>query len=236
MDGGSVEHRVAGAPQGGVISPVLANAYLHQVDAAWACRGVGVLVRYADDLVVLCRSREEAEHALALLRELVGSIGLRLKESKTRIVHLREGGEGLDFLGFHHKWVHSWRNRHNTYLARWPSSKAMNHARARIRELTGRDRLAVPIPEIVVSVNRFLQGWVGYFRYGHSWSALASLRWYTLDCLARFLAKRHGRRPRWGRKMVFYRVSHQLGVLPLRGIVVPPRPSWTRQPGTECRR
>jgi RNA-directed DNA polymerase len=233
MDGGSVEHRNAGTPQGGVVSPLLANVYLHQVDAAWASRGVGVLVRYADDLLAMCGSREEAEHALAMLRELFASIGLRLKESKTRIVHLQDGGEGFDFLGFHHKWVHSQRKRHITYLARWPSHKAMNQARARIRELTGPDRLAESIPEVVRSVNRFLVGWVGYFRYGNSWSAIASLRWYTLDRLARLLAKRHGRRARWGRKMLFYRASNQLGVVPLRGVVVQPRAFRPWKPGTE---
>lgn len=230
MEGGVVERRIAGTPQGGVISPLLANVYLHQVDAAWDARGVGVLVRYADDLVVMCRSREKAERALALLREILHSLGLRVKESKTRIVHLREDEEGFDFLGFNHQWVRSKRKRNITYLARWPSHKAMNHARARIRELTGRDRLAVPIRQVVGSVNRFLRGWVGYFRYGQSWSAIASLRWYTLDRIARLLAKRHGRSPRWGRRVLFYEAPAQLGVVPLRGVVVPPRPfrPWKR--------
>jgi group II intron reverse transcriptase/maturase len=241
MEGGTVEYRAAGTPQGGVISPLLANVYLHQVDTAWGAQGVGVLVRYADDLVVMCRSREEAERALVLLRDLFASIGLRLKDSKTRIVHLREGGEGFDFLGFHHKWVRARQKRHITFLARWPSPRAMNRARSRIREFTGRDRLAVPIRELVRSINRFLQGWVGYFRYGNSGRAIAYLRWYTLDRLARFLAKRFRRKPGWGRMMLFYQVPDQLGLLPLTGVVVPPRPfrPWRSGPnagGEERRR
>jgi RNA-directed DNA polymerase len=236
MESGSIEHRRAGTPQGGVVSPLLANIYLHQLDGAWASRGVGVLVRYADDLVVICRTQAEAEQALALLQGLLASIGLRMKESKTRMVHLREGGEGFDFLGFHHRWVRSQRNRHVTYLARWPSHKAMNHARLRIRELTGADRLAVPSAEVVRSVDRFLQGWVGYFRHGHSWSALASLRCYVMDRLARHYARRHGRRAAWGRKMVFRLAPRQFPVMPLRGVVVPPSPSWRRRAGAECRR
>jgi group II intron reverse transcriptase/maturase len=236
VEAGSVVHRTAGTPQGGVISPLLANVYLHQVDAAWTSRGVGVLVRYADDLVVMCRNRVEAEQALVLLRELFASIGLRLKEPKTRIVYLQEGGEGFDFLGFHHKWVRDPRTRSRTYLARWPSHKAMNQARARVRELTGRDRLTTPDSDLVREVNRFLRGWVGYFRYGHSWGAIDSLRWYTLDRLARLLAKRRGRRARWGRKVVFCLAPAQLGVLPLRGVVVAPRPFRPWRIGTEHRR
>jgi len=236
MDGGLVEHRTAGTPQGGVISPLLANVYLHQLDVAWTQRGVGVLVRYADDLVVLCGSREEAEQALALLRAEIGSIGLRLNESKTRIVHLRAGGDGFDFLGFHHRWVRHPLKGTITYLARWPSPKAMNHARSRIRARTGRDRLAEPIPVVVESINRFLDGWLAYFRYGHSWAAIASLRWYTLDRLARLIAKRHSRSSRWGRKVVFCLEPDQLGVIRVTGIVVPPRPLKPWRSGTECRR
>jgi len=87
---------VSGTPQGGVISPLLANVYLHRLDRAWQTRGAaGVLVRYADDLVVMCRTRGEAERALAALRSMLVELGLEPKEAKTRIVQLREGGEGL---------------------------------------------------------------------------------------------------------------------------------------------
>ena len=166
MESGVVRHSVTGTPQGGVVSPLLANVYLHRVDRAWATRGRGVLARYADDLVVLCRTQREAEAALVLLRELVGELGLELKAEKTRIVHLEEGGEGLEFLGFEHQWVRSRRFRHVQYLVRVPSRRAMQRARDRIRELTARSRLLLPTERIVQDVNRFLRGWAGYFRYG----------------------------------------------------------------------
>src|SRR5215207_4138512 len=105
MQDGAVHRDVAGTPQGGVVSPVLANVYLHRLDRQWAARGKGVLVRFADDLVVLCHSKREAEDALAALTAILAEMGLELKQAKTRIVHLREGGEGLDFLGFHHRRV-----------------------------------------------------------------------------------------------------------------------------------
>jgi retron-type reverse transcriptase len=105
MQAGAVHRDVTGTPQGGVVSPVLCNVYLHRLDRCWAERGRGVLVRYADDLVVLCHTKREAEAALAALRSVLAELGLELKPAKTRIVHLREGGEGLDFLGFHHRRV-----------------------------------------------------------------------------------------------------------------------------------
>jgi RNA-directed DNA polymerase len=123
MEQGAVRRSVTGTPQGGVVSPLLCNVYLHRLDRVWQTHGCGVLVRYADDLVVMCRSKGEAERALAALKAVLAELGLELKEAKTRIVHLCEGGEGLDFLGFHHRWVRARgpRVRHVTFLARWPS-------------------------------------------------------------------------------------------------------------------
>src|SRR5881227_2870904 len=134
MEGQAVTRSDAGTPQGGVISPFLCNVYLHRLDRQWTARGHGELVRFADDMVVMCRSREEAERALRALRAILGELGLTLKDAKTRIVALREGGEGLDFLGFHHRWVrgNTPASRHLCFLARWPSRQAMRHARERI--------------------------------------------------------------------------------------------------------
>lgn len=111
--------------------------------------------------VVMCRTRGQAVAALARLTVLLAELGLEPKAAKTRIVHLSEGGEGVDFLGFHHLLVHSVRRRGPggfTYLARWPSRKAMQHARDRIRFLTMRARLAAPIEQVVQEINLFLRG------------------------------------------------------------------------------
>src|SRR5213595_3951906 len=147
MEDQAVMRSDVGTPQGGVISPCLCNVYLHRLDRQWAERGHGELVRFADDMVVMCRSREEAERALRALRAILGELGLTLKDAKTRIVELREGGEGLDFLGFHHRWVrgNTPASKHLTFLARWPSRQAMQHARNRVREITDRRRLLVPV-------------------------------------------------------------------------------------------
>ena len=242
MEEGAVRHSVAGTPQGGVVSPLLCNVYLHRLDRQWQTRGCGVLVRYADDVVVVCRTRIEAEQALVALRRIVSELGLSLKERKTRIVHLREGDGELDFLGFEHRWVRgrTRRSRHVTFLARWPSRQAMQRARDRIRELTERKRLSHPVEEIVQELNRFLRGWGGYFRYGNSARHFDQISTYALKRLASFVAKRHGRAPGYGLSVVAYRSTNRLGLITLNGTVVAPRAfkPWREQPnaGGEGRR
>src|SRR5919108_5908569 len=93
MQDGALTRGVTGTPQGGVISPCLCNVYLHRLDRQWTERGHGVLVRFADDVVVMCQSRDEAQRALDALRAILSELGLTLKGAKTRIVELREGGE-----------------------------------------------------------------------------------------------------------------------------------------------
>jgi hypothetical protein len=227
---------------GGPLSPVLCNIYLHRLDRGWQIKGHGVLVRYADDLLAMCRTRAEAEAALGALRSLLGELRLELKPTKTRIVHLREGGEGIEFLGFQHRWVRarSPGHRHVTFLARWPSRKGMRHARDWIREITDRRRLLLPVEQIVRELNRFLRGWAGYFRYGNSARQLATIRLYAVERLARFVAKRHKRSWRFGWKVVVHQSPDYLGLVSLQGIVAAPRPHrpWREKPnaGGERRR
>ena len=230
MQNGTLMRRDAGTPQGGVISPVLANVYLHRLDRGWERCGHGVLVRYADDLVVMCRTRIEAEVALASLRSVLAELGLELKDSKTRIVHLREGGEGLDFLGFHHRWVRARgsRSRHVCFLARWPSPEAMQHARNRVREITDRKRLLLPVEVIARDINVFLRGWAGYFRYGNSARHFDTISNHAAGRLAGFVAKRHKRTRGYGWSVLHFQSPDRIGLIDLTGTIVAPRPyrSW----------
>jgi group II intron reverse transcriptase/maturase len=238
MEDRAVKRSDAGTPQGGVISPCLCNVYLHRLDRQWAERGHGVLVRFADDMVVMCQSREEAERALEALRAILSELGLTLKDAKTRIVELREGGEGLDFLGFHHRWVrgNTPASRHLCFLVRWPSRQAMQHARGRIHELTDRRRLLLPVEDVVQDVNRFLRGWAGYFRYGNSADAFDKITFHALVRLASLIAKRHKRSTRYGWWTVIHQSPDRLGLIDLSGAVVAPRPNRPWRPGAECRR
>jgi hypothetical protein len=220
---------------GGVISPLLVNVYLHRLDRAWQTREHGVLVRYADDALVLCATAEQAKAALARLTVLLAELGLEPKAAKTRIVCLVEGGEGVDFLGFHHRLVRGRtpKSAHLTFLARWPARKATQHARDRIREITDRARLWVPVGDIVKELNRFLRGWAGYFRYGNS---ARGPRPDQELCPAegRAAAVQEGQRRRswaWGMKQVLLSPNH-LGLISLDGAVVAPRPfrDWRGRP------
>src|SRR3954453_12340734 len=129
----------------------------------------------------MCSSRAQAEAALAQLTALLAELGLEPKAAKTRIVQLAVGGEGLDFLGFHHRLVESDGRRtgkHVTFLARWPTNKAMQHARDLIRQPTHRSKLLLPVEVIVVNVTRFVRGWAAYFRYGNSARQFDKIRGY----------------------------------------------------------
>lgn len=243
MQDGTVRKPVTGTPQGGPLSPLLCNIYLHQMDRMWEVAEHGVLVRFADDAVVMCRSRQQAEAALARLRDLLADLGLQPKEAKTRIVRLEVGGPGLDFLGFHHRLVRSRgiRGRKGvTFLARWPSDQAMRRARDRLRELTARSRLLLPVEAVVEDMNRFLRGWGAFFRYGHSTVRFDKISNYAQERLALFIGKRHKRGRRFGLSAVAYRSPDRCGLISLAGTVVAPRANkpWRERPnaGGERRR
>jgi RNA-directed DNA polymerase len=233
MADGAVHRDVTGTPQGGVVSPVLCNVYLHRLDRQWTERGTGVLVRFADDLVVMCHTKREAEAALSALRSILAELGLELKAAKTRIVHLAEGGEGFDFLGFHHRRVRGERGyRHLRFLARWPSREAMQRARDRIREITDYKRLRDPVEVIVQDLNRFLSGWANYFRYGNSRLHFTRITTYALRRLARFVAKRHKRKAGYGMTVVAFVSPNRMGLVNLDRLVVTPSPfrDWRAKP------
>src|SRR3954469_2817782 len=224
LEDGAVRRSAAGTPQGGVISPCLCNVYMHRLDRQWQTRGHGVLVRYADDLLAICKTEREAEGALAALTAILAELGLELKAAKTRIVHLREGGEGVDFLGFHHRWVRARGARHVCFLARWPSPRAMRHARDRIREITDRRWLLRPVEDTVQELNLFLRGWAGYFRYGNSARHFDTITDYAAERLAGHLAKRHKRPRAYGWSVLAFQSPDRLGLIDLNGTVVAPRP------------
>jgi group II intron reverse transcriptase/maturase len=237
MEDGTVRRSVSGTPQGGVISPMLCNVYLNRLDRAWR-PAYGRLARYADDLLVVCRNRGQAEAALARLTMLLNGLCLQPKPEKTRIVQLVEGEPGFDFLGFHHRLVRS-RPRRGAdgyvFLARWPSKRAVQHARDRIRFLTMRARLVAPVEQVVAELNLFLRGWAGFFRFGNSAWVFDEIRSYAVMRVALFTAKQHKHGRSWGFAQV-YRSSDSLGLVSLNGIVVAPRPNRPWRAPAEHRR
>jgi len=198
MEDGGVTRTVAGTPQGGVISPLLANIYLHVLDTELARRRLGELVRYADDGVVLCRSQAQAGAALEAVRDILASLGLQLHPDKTKVVDLRQGREGLDFLGCHFHARMSgklWEQQRiiRYYLHRWPSQRAMNRLRDKIRDRTGRNRAGADIRDVIADINPVLRGWGNYFRTGNAAAKFRQADDYAVRRLRTLMIKKRGR-------------------------------------------
>lgn len=198
-----LERTVAGTPQGGVISPLLSGIYLHVLDRELARRNVGELVRYADDGVVLCRSAAQAQAALDAVGEILGELGLRLHPGKTKVVDLREGREGLDFLGCHFRARMSgrlWEQKRivRYYLHRWPSQRAMKRLREKVHARTGRNRAGADIREVIADLNPLLRGWGNYFRTGNAAAKFRQADDYVVWRLRNLMIKKRGRNLRAG--------------------------------------
>jgi group II intron reverse transcriptase/maturase len=199
MEDGVMRTATAGTPQGGVISPLLANVYLNDLDRIWTATGLhlGQLVRYADDFVILCRTETQAKQALTRVREIMGLLRLQLHPTKTRLVELGPGKDGFEFLGCHLRVVRS-HFKKRCYLFRWPSPRAMKAVRSKVRDLTDRRRWAgmKDIREVIRALNPVLRGWGGYFRTGNASGKFNQIDGYVHMRLLRLLQARGGHR-RW---------------------------------------
>lgn len=231
MEEGTWTRTVAGTPQGGVISPLLSNIYLHVLDRVWEdrCAHLGTLVRYADDFVVLCATSSQVAEARRRVSLVLTRLGLELHPEKTRTVDLSRGREGFDFLGCHLRKRLSgriWEQQRKRlyFLQRWPSQRAMSRVRARVRELTSRSRCHDDLRGIIADVNPVLRGWSQYFRTGNAAVKFVQVDAYVEERLRALLVKRAGSRLRAGRTDLWGRPFFEaLGLLRLRGSIQYPR-------------
>jgi RNA-directed DNA polymerase len=230
MDDGAFRETVAGTPQGGVISPLLSNIYLHALDRAFADGAHGRLVRYADDFVVLCRSQAEADAAHGLAGRVLAELGLELHPDKTRVVDLTDGREGLDFLGCHFRARVSGRmlerGIRRYYLQRWPSQRAMKRVREKIKAKTGRGRAGQDIRDVIAELNPILRGWGNYFRTGNAAEKFVQIDRYVERRLRGLMRKRYGRHLRPGQWEIWTREWFEAhGLYRLRGTIRYPAPA-----------
>jgi len=179
-----------------------------------------VLAKYADDLVVLCATREQAEEARELVAAVLDVLGLRLNPEKTRIAQLAKGAEGLDFLGFHHRMQKSWKTGY-WYLQKWPSPRAMASVRGKIRDRTDRRYARLPLEYAVENVNHVVRGWGNYFRYGNSAAKFSAIDSYVNERLAILASAQHGLQGRNWVSRFNYEWCTKLGVYRLTGTVKP---------------
>ncbi len=238
MVDGTVRPTLAGTPQGGVISPLLSNIYLHAFDQVWEqeYKTLGILVRYADDFVVMCKRMSQAKEAERHIKNILKSMGLRLNTQKTRLVNLERGKEGFIFLGCTvHKRRSIQRNPRLHFMQRWPSPKAMNHLRERIHQLTSvRHNRTKDVKEMIQSLNPVLRGWGNYFRTGNANRKFTEADNYVHSRIMRWQWRKGGQRSRirfdqWPPDRL-----HRMGLHRLRGTVTYPtqaapiRPSVSR--------
>jgi RNA-directed DNA polymerase len=221
LEDGELSPTDQGVPQGSVISPLLANVALHELDRLWEdhCGQLGQLVRYADDFVIMSRTEGAAREGLRRVGLILARLGLTLHPDKTRVVDVRDGRQGFDFLGFHHRKVESWRWRGKRYLQSWPSRRASQRVRARINTITApRSRLTEPTCQIVDELNRLLRGWGAYFRVRNAARVFRQVDEYVCERLCLFLQKKAQRRGRLWKAHTpdFFRA---LGVYHLSGTV-----------------
>jgi len=218
---------MTGTPQGGVISPLLSNIYLHVLDRVWEdrCAHLGTLVRYADDFVVMCDTKAAVDEAQQRVRTVLTRLGLELHPEKTRLVDLSRGRAGFDFLGCHLRKRMSgpvWARTHRRvfYLQRQPSQRAMARVRARGRALTPRGRCHEDLRGVIADLNRVLRGWGQYFRTGNATVKFLQIDTYVEERLRGLLLKRAGSRLRPGRAEAWRRPFFEaLGLCRLRGSI-----------------
>jgi RNA-directed DNA polymerase len=206
---------IQGTPQGGVISPLLANIYMHRFLRAWRERRKGetfqgAIVNYADDFVIL--TKRHAEDALAWTRWAMENIGLTLNERKTRICNARK--EPFDFLGYTFGPERHRRDGH-WYLSAKPSEKSVKRLKETVRQRLQHGIIA-PWPEVAENLNRSLRGWAAYFSYGTRYMAYRAIDQYVMHSVQNFLQRRHKVSSRGTRKFTDKRIFGELGVQRLR--------------------
>ncbi len=222
LEDGNVRSTVAGTPQGGVISPLLANIYLNLLDRLWDKEGFaartdswqGVLVRYADDLVILTRTEEAARRYFGWLEKLFERMGLTINREKTQIARV---SEGFDFLGLTFKEVRG-RRTGMPFALSYPRRKAMEAVRRKVKDTIRGFPLSATIRDVIVEVNRVLEGWANYFAWSHASRHFAKADLYVIDQLRLFLRRKHHRKHSRGHRDWPVRLFHEkLGLTRLTG-------------------
>ena len=185
MENGELTESELGSPQGGVISPLLANIYLHYFDCKWEYhyKHLGKLTRYCDDFVVICRTKKDAEHALQAVKSIMSRLELELHTEKTKLVSLWDGKEGFDFLGFHHRRKVSETSKGQKFSEthQFPSKKAMQKMKDNIREVfASRSTLLLDIHKMIDVLNPKVIGMRNYYGLKNAGNQLNKIDWYII--------------------------------------------------------
>jgi RNA-directed DNA polymerase len=203
-----------------VISPLLANLYLHWFDAVfhgpegpgrWAA---AKLVRYADDFVVLARYQGKRLRNW-IETKLEDRLGLEINRDKTRVVELKEEGASLNFLGFTFRYYRDLYGRKRKYLNVSPSATALKRERAKLHAMTDHHQCCKPLPSLIEELNRHLKSWRGYFQFGYPRQTFRNINWYVQGRLTQHVKRRSQRPFRPPKGVTYYRQFQKMGLMEL---------------------
>lgn len=211
-----ITHPTQGCPQGGCISPLLSNVYLHWFDKAFhktrsAKAGIAKLVRFADDFVILAKDIGAACHAF-VEEKIEKWLGLIINKEKTKVVDLRQG-DALNFLGYVYRFQEDLRGRGTKYLHMGPSEKAVKKEIEALREMTSKTYCYLPIPDLIAKMNEQIRGWQVYFSQGYPRMAYRKINWYARYSLRNHLYKRSQRHYSPPEGVSFYKHINKLGLI-----------------------
>lgn len=217
LNEGVLEESIIGSAQGGVISPLCANIYLNVLDTIWEKQGkqYGKLVRYADDLVIICKNKKNAAHAMGILKAVMQKLELELNSEKTKVISMWDGKEGFDFLGMHHRRMTTETSKGTAFQEtyQYPSKKAMKKMKQSIKEVLGhRAVLLKDVDYLIESLNPKIRGWRNYYGLRTAKRWLNSIDWYVIRRYTIWHNKKHQRRNHMSKVSIVRKTVYERGL------------------------
>jgi group II intron reverse transcriptase/maturase len=228
---GRYEETTVGTPQGGVISPLLSNIYLHYLDQTWEQKysRLGILTRYADDFIIQSKSWSQMKEGKERVKEILTDLDLELEPGKSQEVNIGMGRQGFNFLGHHLRKCHSVKHPGHYFLNRWPSPASMVKIREKIRRIINFRRVIIRnVQELIPEVNRLLRGWSEYFKSGNAARKFAQIEKYVWQRLVIFQNRRRQIKRPHQRRCYTYEWFLNLGIYRLMGQIQYPNLAYSK--------
>lgn len=228
---GRYEETIAGTPQGGVISPLLSNIYLHYLDQMWEQKysTLGILTRYADDFIIQSKRWGQMRESRERVKEILKDLHLELEPEKSQEVNLGMGKEGFNFLGHYLRKCHSIKYPGHYFLNRWPSQESMAKVREKIRRIISYRRMKIrSVHELIPELNRILRGWSNYFKSGNAARKFLQIVKYVWQKLVIFQNRRKQMKRPHQRREYTYEWFLNLGIYRLMGNILYPKLAYSK--------
>jgi len=228
---GRYEETTVGTPQGGVISPLLSNIYLHYLDEEWDRKytTLGILTRYADDFILQSKSWGQMREGKERIREILKDLKLELEPDKNQEINLGLGRQGFNFLGHYLRKCHSIKYPGHYFLNRWPAQESMAKVREKIRRVTSYHRVMIKnVQELIPELNQILRGWSNYFKSGNAARKFSQIEKYVWQRLVIFQNRRRQIKRPHQRREYNYDWFQNLGIYRLMGQIQYPKRAYSK--------